>query len=140
MRRSILIISLLLGLGLQQIKAQEPGKNEYTFRVFFGGGSYYIDPQQRQELADFILEIPHLEEYIVEIHGHTDNIGSLEYNQQLAIRRTESVQFQLLENMVSESAIEIKPFGEEQPSYSNQSWSGKVMNRRVDVIFRRIQM
>lgn len=138
--RVLLLCVLLIGAYHLTVSGQETGKPEYLFRVFFGGGSYYIDGQQRLELADFILEIPHIEEYIVEIHGHTDNIGSREYNRRLAELRTESVEYLLLENLVSESAIEIKPFGEEQPTYSNQSWSGQRMNRRVDIIFRRIQM
>ena len=39
--------------------------------IYFGGGSYYIDYDQKVELIDFINDIEDLVGYQIEVHGHT---------------------------------------------------------------------
>ena len=48
--------------------------------IFFGGGSYYVDDVQRDELQDFIQSVDRIQNYEVIIFSHTDNIGGKEYN------------------------------------------------------------
>lgn len=107
--------------------------------IYFGGGSYYVDPYQAQELRDFIDAIPDINACEIEIHSHTDDIGSIEYNYWLSRARSQEI-MQLLEQMESlrEEQILIMDFGESNPVFDNSTWEGKLRNRRVDIIVKKI--
>ena len=102
--------------------------------VFFGGGSYYIDGVQIQEIADFIESVPDLENYQIGISSHTDNIGGAEYNKWLSEMRSLSVIEQLKLLNIPEEQIIIKDNGQRNPLYNNNTLRGRLANRRVDII------
>jgi outer membrane protein OmpA-like peptidoglycan-associated protein len=108
--------------------------------IYFGGGSYYIDHEQIEDLKDWIENIEDPEMYEVLVHGHTDNIGSMEYNQWLSDMRTDMVIQRIKDNGIPEEFIIEKDFGEEQPVYDNRTWQGQRMNRRVDIVFKKLEM
>lgn len=137
MIRLLVTLCLMLFLSGLAGQGQEP-RPEYYFSIYFGGGSYYIDTEQRQELHNFIMDIPRLEEYEVELHGHTDNIGSQEYNQWLSEQRNQAVFQRLLQEQIPPATIDIKDFGERAPVFDNSTLDGKLRNRRVDIIFKRV--
>lgn len=134
------LISFSTSSYAQSSATPEKQKNFYIKSIFFGGGSDYVDQEQRQELLDFIMDIEDLREYEVVLHGHTDNIGSKIFNQQLSERRSASVLEILSELEMDRSGIQIHDFGEESPYYDNMTWEGKLSNRRVDVIIQKIVM
>ncbi|MEL6924666.1 MAG: OmpA family protein [Bacteroidota bacterium] len=107
-------------------------------RIFFGGGSYYIDQQQIDELHIFLSQFEELENYEIEVHSHTDNIGSVEFNQRLSIMRSRSVVRHIILKNIPEEIILIEDYGELNPLYDNDTWEGKLSNRRVDVIIKPI--
>ncbi len=143
MRPNILYFFLLLLFPLFT-QAQEgddnTGPNYRIFSIYFGGGSYYIDPEQEQELYQWLDGIPHLDDQLISIHGHTDNIGSVEYNQMLSRYRCEAALMKLLKKGIPEEQITIEDFGEHNPIYDNATWEGKLKNRRVDVIIKPLIM
>jgi len=111
-------------------------QDEIRKSIFFGGGSYYVDEVQIEELYDWLDSIPNLlEKYDIHLISHTDPIGGKEYNDWLSKMRSEAVE-QIILNRgdISERKITIKDWGLENPVYSNTSYSGMQMNRRVDVI------
>jgi outer membrane protein OmpA-like peptidoglycan-associated protein len=75
-----------------------------------------------------------MEKYDIQLISHTDPIGGKEYNEWLSKMRSEAVQQILLNKQIPENKITIKDWGLENPVYSNQSYQGMQMNRRVDVI------
>ncbi|HEY9044482.1 MAG TPA: OmpA family protein [Ohtaekwangia sp.] len=127
-----IIILLLLPLYLQ---AQDQPRDEIRKSIFFGGGSYDIDEWQAAELYDWLDSIPDLlEKYDIHLISHTDPIGGRQFNEWLSKMRSGSVQNLLLQKEIPEHKITIKDWGFENPVYSNQTYSGMQMNRRVDVI------
>ena len=106
--------------------------------IFFGGGSYYIDEGQVLELEEFIDALPDIEQYTISIHSHTDNIGGVEYNNWLSQMRSESVIHELILQNIPYDKIYIKDFGEYNPVFDNNTYKGRRMNRRVDIIFEPI--
>ena len=102
--------------------------------IYFGGGSYYIDQQQIQELHEFLEGIDGLEQYTIIVHSHTDNIGSLEYNQWLSNMRSNATIRALKGWGIPPEIISTDNFGELNPVYDNSTWDGKLRNRRADVI------
>jgi OOP family OmpA-OmpF porin len=69
----------------------------------------------------------------VDVIGHTDSIGSEEYNQQLSLRRATSVKDYIVTKGVDPSIIDVSGKGESQPVADNSTKAGRAQNRRVDV-------
>ena len=80
-------------------------------------------------LKDFIEQ----NNYEVTIVGHTDSVGSNQYNFGLSRRRAESVKAKLLEfGLAEERIVGIEAMGEEQPIATNETNEGRAQNRRVE--------
>ena len=70
---------------------------------------------------------------IIEIAGHTDNVGGAEFNKQLSQRRANAVAQYLMSRGVAESRIMTAAGGEDHPIASNATEQGRAANRRVEV-------
>jgi outer membrane protein OmpA-like peptidoglycan-associated protein len=129
-------ILILLLISVSTSFAQ--GSNDIIKSIFFGGGSAYIDAEQAQDLADLVKSIKNLEYYEINIMSHTDNIGSKERNQRLSEMRSKSV-IELLRSFdIPQEKIKFKDFGLTAPVFSNDTWEGRINNRRVDIQFKPI--
>jgi outer membrane protein OmpA-like peptidoglycan-associated protein len=71
---------------------------------------------------------------VVVIEGHTDNVGSPDYNHGLAMKRAEAVRAALVRDGVESSRITIQSQGEQNPVASNDTPVGRRENRRAEVI------
>ncbi|WP_148254076.1 OmpA family protein [Aidingimonas lacisalsi] len=69
----------------------------------------------------------------VSIEGHTDAVGSAQYNMDLSQRRAESVMTYLESEGVAANRMRAQGFGEEQPIASNETDAGRAENRRVEL-------
>ena len=74
---------------------------------------------------------------IVEISGHTDNVGSNEYNQKLSQRRAVEVKRWLVTKGISTARITAVGYGEESPRVPNDTEYNMGLNRRIE--FKRIK-
>ena len=102
--------------------------------VLFDTGSSTLKSGAREKLAKIsgiLLAHPGL---TLQIEGHTDSVGSDEFNQQLSERRADSVRDFLAEQGVSPSAISARGFGKTQPFASNDTSEGRQRNRRVELV------
>lgn len=72
----------------------------------------------------------------VRIEGHSDNIGTSEYNLALSRRRAEGVRRGLIANGVAPSRLEVKAYGRTKPVASNDTDEGRAQNRRVEFTVR----
>jgi len=112
-------------------------KDEIRKSIFFDGGSFYIDDYQASDLADWLDSIPNLlDKYEIQLISHTDPIGGIDYNQWLSRMRSEAVFQLLVQKDIPVEKIHVKDWGLENPVYNNNSFRGRIMNRRVDVIIR----
>lgn len=102
--------------------------------VLFDTGSYTLKPGAREKLAKIsgiLLAHPGL---TLQIEGHTDSVGSDEFNQQLSEQRAGSVRDFLAEQGVAVSSITAKGFGKTQPVATNDTPEGRQKNRRVEIV------
>jgi outer membrane protein OmpA-like peptidoglycan-associated protein len=102
--------------------------------VLFDTGSYTLKPGAREKLAKIsgiLLAHPGL---TLQIEGHTDSVGSDEFNQQLSERRADSVRDFLAEQGVPVSSITARGFGKTQPVATNDTPEGRQRNRRVELV------
>ncbi len=70
----------------------------------------------------------------IKIIGHTDNVGSEVYNQQLSEKRARAVGFALEDRGVASSRISTVGRGESQPRTTNSTEAGRQLNRRVEML------
>jgi outer membrane protein OmpA-like peptidoglycan-associated protein len=130
--RSLLLISFLC---LSLIGKAQQQSDEIRKSIYFGGGSYYVMDEQITSLFQWLDSIPNLlDKYNIQLISHTDPIGGKEYNEWLSQMRSLAVEGILIQKPIPEHKISIKDWGLENPVYSNNSWQGMEMNRRVDVI------
>ncbi len=82
-----------------------------------------------QKVANFLAAYPDAQGVI---EGHTDSIGSEEYNHKLSHKRAENVRLYLIKNFgVKAERLKAEGFGESQPIADNKTKEGRQSNRRV---------
>jgi OOP family OmpA-OmpF porin len=69
----------------------------------------------------------------VRVEGHTDSIGSDEYNQGLGLRRANAVKGYMAGAGIAPSRLTARSFGESRPIASNETDEGRALNRRVEL-------
>ncbi len=69
----------------------------------------------------------------VTIVGHTCNLGDEKYNEYLGMQRAKSMQQFLIQQNVSPELLTVHSEGIKQPVASNETWTGRRMNRRVEL-------
>lgn len=84
-----------------------------------------------KQILDRIVGIAKESKYEFVLTGHTDSIGTNEYNFTLGVQRAESVNRYLNARGISNTAVVSK--GETQPVATNETPQGRAQNRRVDV-------
>jgi len=89
---------------------------------------------QIKEVVDFLNENSN---YSVVLNGHTDSIGSEEYNLALSLRRANAVANELVKLGIDKSRIRTNGYGETDPIATNKTEEGRVQNRRVDALFNK---
>jgi outer membrane protein OmpA-like peptidoglycan-associated protein len=134
-RSSIKLIFFTLSILTAISSTGQIKDGSITKSIFFGGGSYYIDDEQTNDLGRWLDSIPNLlEKFQIQIISHTDNIGGWRYNHWLSGMRSQMVHGILIQKDIPEKIIHIKDWGLENPVYTNDSYQGLRMNRRVDVV------
>ena len=83
-----------------------------------------------QKLSQSLTDYPNTNILVV---GHTDNVGSDTYNRSLSEKRASSVSTYLNSLGVSKSRLTMQGRGETEPNASNETESGRQMNRRVEL-------
>ena len=76
-------------------------------------------------------------EFNIQIVGHTDNIGDVEYNQVLSEKRAGEIFTELLKRGVSRERLSFLGLGEKEPLFENTNEVNRKMNRRVEIIFKK---
>jgi len=83
------------------------------------------------QVANSLLGNPDAE---VAIHGHTDNVGGAKYNQDLSLRRAESVKDYLVSRGIAASRMSTRGYGFTKPIADNGTAQGRAKNRRIEFV------
>jgi OOP family OmpA-OmpF porin len=67
------------------------------------------------------------------VYGHTDDVGSEEYNQQLSERRAQTVRDYLVESFIDPAVVTSEGFGKSSPLLAGTSQEARAKNRRVEI-------
>ena len=101
--------------------------------ITFRTGSADLNAQFFKVLDGVAQVAKKYDKTIIEIAGHTDNVGGSDYNRQLSQRRASAVAQYLTSKGISEQRILTAGGGEEHPIASNSTEQGRAANRRVEV-------
>ena len=101
--------------------------------ITFRTGSADLNPQFFKVLDGVAQVAKKYDKTIIEIAGHTDNVGGADYNRQLSQRRASSVTQYLMSRGVAEPRLMTAAGGEDHPIASNSTEQGRAANRRVEV-------
>ncbi|MCG6551889.1 MAG: OmpA family protein [Candidatus Magnetominusculus sp. LBB02] len=120
-------------------RAPEPAKPEANKSVIvltavkFDFDKYNIKDMYKPELnaaAESILK--QYPDAIVLIEGHTDSVGTLDYNQALSLRRANATKDYLVGRGIKASNIRVEGYGETRPMATNETDAGRALNRGAD--------
>lgn len=102
--------------------------------IFFNSGEYVLLPQSAteiQNLTNLLNQSPSIE---IRIHGHTDAIGNEEDNLLLSERRAEAVYTAVINSGISRSRVSYRGYGESVPVATNDTETGRQLNRRTEFV------
>ncbi|WP_331345155.1 OmpA family protein [Cellvibrio sp. UBA7661] len=115
-------------------KATERGLVVTLGDMLFETGKSQLKGNAAENLAKLSSFLTNYPNRTLIIEGHTDNVGSEASNQTLSLHRAESVRSYLLQQGISEHRLSVYGKGENYPVASNDSISGRALNRRVEAI------
>lgn len=102
--------------------------------VLFETGKSELRAGATSNLAELVAFLKEYEQRTVLIEGHTDDVGTSDYNQDLSLRRADAVRSWLTESGIDGQRLSAVGKGESQAVADNDTPTGRQMNRRVEVI------
>ncbi len=104
--------------------------------VLFDFDKSAIKPDGVKILDRLIAFLKENAEKKVDLEGHTDSVGTEQYNQGLSERRTAAVKDYLTTRGIDAGRVSSKGFGETKPIADNKTAEGRAKNRRVEIKVR----
>lgn len=101
--------------------------------VDFDTGSAQLNSRAARVLKKLAGILKANTEVVLEIAGHTDNVGSAETNRRLSKRRANTVKTYLVLNGIPEDRLTAEGYGEASPVADNTTPEGRKQNRRVEL-------
>jgi outer membrane protein OmpA-like peptidoglycan-associated protein len=102
--------------------------------IYFDFNRATLKPESKRGLEDMAGVLKSLDNRPFVIEGHTDNIGSDRYNDDLSARRADAVRSALMrEHGIAGTRLSAAGLGERRPIETNETLSGRARNRRVEL-------
>ncbi|MDA8132908.1 MAG: OmpA family protein [Elusimicrobia bacterium] len=107
-------------------------KNRQIPPIDFETGSAKLKPSSYELLDRIAVILINKNRLKLIVEGHTDDVGSAEYNQDLSLRRANSVKMYLATKGVYPDYIRIYGYGETKPVVAEKTPEARALNRRVE--------
>lgn len=101
--------------------------------ILFKTSSFALSDASKAQLSKFADDIDDMPDTDLTILGHTDNTGTPEYNEKLAVDRAESVATYLQGCGISKDRMTIEGRSFREPIADNSTVEGRLQNRRVEI-------
>jgi len=102
--------------------------------VTFDYKKWDIKEEFNSNLSNIVDILQNNPDMKIRIEGHTDNIGSMDYNIDLSQKRANAVKNYLVGKGIQESRISIVGFGYKNPIAPNDTEAGRALNRRAEIV------
>ncbi len=126
------LISKLVDLGFE--KTDEGYVLNLPGPLLFDTGSDVLSDNAKVVIAKLANDLRSLDIKKLRLFGHTDNVGSAEFNRTLSTKRAESVAQAVSLHGFAQENLERRGFGFDRPLAGNDTPEGRAKNRRVAVI------
>lgn len=154
LKSTLSITALLLALGLSSCtddkkKAQEPvgpvsseaaatpsasSAELSTAPIYFGFDDYTLSPEAQATLTAMAEALKANKSAVIQIEGHCDERGTVEYNLALGERRAQSVKNFLGQLGVEAARLSTISYGEEKPVVQGHTEEAWAKNRRAEFV------
>ena len=114
------------------LKPLKSGEKVILKNIYFETDKYDLKKTSEIELQKLIELLNKNPGIKIEISGHTDNVGTTEYNLELSQNRAKAVYDYLSENGIDTDMLTYKGYGESQPVDTNDTEEGRANNRRTE--------
>lgn len=105
--------------------------------IFFESGKAELMAISQNELDRLVSLLILNQGLVIEVHGHTDFVGTGQENLLLSQQRAQTVKKYMEGKGIPGNRIQLRFFGESQPISENETEEGRKANRRVEIIFIR---
>ena len=97
----------------------------------FDKAEFKPDLEKDGRIAEFITWLDNNPESVINITGHTDIIGTREYNKLLGLKRAQNIQKYLENKGIETEKMITESHGEDDPATDQNTEEGRAMNRRA---------
>ncbi len=115
------------------MKLEQPLKVTFPASALFDFDKSVLKPEGKRGLDNLLVKVRGADIEVYIVVGHTDSIGTDEYNRKLSLRRADSVKTYFVSQGVPQIKIRAEGRGESEPVASNKTAAGRSQNRRVEV-------
>lgn len=102
-------------------------------RLNFDQGKAHIAPESYSELDQVVEMMKDNDKMVIQLEGHTDNLGNAKANMKLSENRVEAVKKYIVSKGISKGRIKTKAFGGTQPLSNETTTETRNLNRRVEM-------
>ena len=120
--------------GLGELRKEERGLVLYISDILFDFDKATLKEVAKSGLLKVAKALSDFPQYKILVEGHTDSVGSDEYNQRLSERRASSVGGFIIGHGVGANRLSTKGLGEARPRANNSTSEGRQQNRRVEIV------
>ncbi|HOC40178.1 MAG TPA: OmpA family protein [Bacteroidales bacterium] len=117
-----------------EVQPIEVGMHYRLHNIYFAFNSADILSSSQKVLDEFIVFLNDHPTMTISIEGHTDNVGSDEFNLILSENRAKAVYNYLVNNGIDANRLQYKGFGKTNPIATNETEEGRAMNRRTEFV------
>ena len=118
---------------IETVNNGEALKITFDSGILFATNSSTVSEASKSALRNFSTSLKANPDTNIQIIGHTDNTGSVDYNQTLSEKRAKSVYDYLMNQGVSADRMVFEGKGVHQPVADNSTAEGRALNRRVEI-------
>jgi len=119
--------------GTETSATTAPAASAASGQMLFDFDSYALRPATKAELERIAKKLQDGDYRSIVVEGHTDSIGTAEYNMQLSLRRANAGRDYLIQLGLDGKRITVKGFGLTRPVDTNKTPEGRQQNRRIEV-------
>ncbi len=123
----------------QPVVASAPAYKPYEYYILknvqFDFDRYHLVDSSFPELNKVVDALKKHANWDIIVRGHTDFIGSDQFNVELSNKRANSVAQYLMDHGIVSSRIKVEGYGKKQPLREGTSEEARAANRRVEIMF-----